>query len=306
MRRLDNVDIRLLRVFVALVEAGGFSDAQIALNLSQSTLSTHLADLEKRVGGPLCVRARKSFRLTDLGRATYEATRKLLADIEDFRYRIATVNGRLTGRLRLGVVDGVITSRELGLQHAMNRMLKPDFDVFIDLIQATPLELEQAVAEGGRDVVIGPFSQRAPGVVYKPICREQNSLYCGRHHPLFAILWIMRLNSAQIERARLSVRGYRQLDDLYRIGHPKAAASVLQMEAQAMLILSGQFVGFLPHHMAAPWIARDEMRAIQMERYAFISQHFVAYRQTESERPLIRTFVSALDEHLQHNPPDPV
>ena len=51
MRRLDNIDLRLLRVFVVLADANGFSDAQITLNLSQSTLSTHLAELEKRVGG---------------------------------------------------------------------------------------------------------------------------------------------------------------------------------------------------------------------------------------------------------------
>ena len=48
----------------------------------------------------------------------------------------------------------------------------------------------------------------------------------------------------ELEQSRLSVRGYRQLDDLYRIGHPKAAASVLQMEAQSMMILSGRFTDF--------------------------------------------------------------
>lgn len=35
MRRLDNIDLRLLRVFVVLADAGGFSEAQITLNLSQ-------------------------------------------------------------------------------------------------------------------------------------------------------------------------------------------------------------------------------------------------------------------------------
>ena len=50
LRRLDNIDLRLLRVFVVLADAGGFADAQITLNLSQSTLSTHLAGLEKRIG----------------------------------------------------------------------------------------------------------------------------------------------------------------------------------------------------------------------------------------------------------------
>ncbi|WP_421914147.1 helix-turn-helix domain-containing protein [Mesorhizobium sp.] len=57
MRRLDNIDIRLLRVFVALADSGGFADAQITLNLSQPTLSTHLAELEKRIGAQLPSRA---------------------------------------------------------------------------------------------------------------------------------------------------------------------------------------------------------------------------------------------------------
>jgi DNA-binding transcriptional LysR family regulator len=63
LRRLDNIDLRLLRVFVAVVEAHGFSEAQFALNLSASTLSTHLAALERKLGGRLCDRGRGGFRL---------------------------------------------------------------------------------------------------------------------------------------------------------------------------------------------------------------------------------------------------
>ena len=35
---------------MTLVESGGFAEAQIALNLSTSTLSTHLATLERKLG----------------------------------------------------------------------------------------------------------------------------------------------------------------------------------------------------------------------------------------------------------------
>jgi len=65
----------LLRVFAALAEAGSFPAAQTALNLSQSTLSTHIANLMRRIGEPLCVCGRKGFRLTPAGEATLAATR---------------------------------------------------------------------------------------------------------------------------------------------------------------------------------------------------------------------------------------
>src|ERR1700684_1742430 len=106
VRRLDTIDLRLLRVFIALVDANGFPGAQITLNLSPSTLSMHLADLEKRIGGQLCVRGRKPFRLTELGHATYEAASALFRDIDTFRARVGAASLRLTGRLRLGVGRG--------------------------------------------------------------------------------------------------------------------------------------------------------------------------------------------------------
>ena len=292
MRRLDNIDLRLLRVFVALVEANGFAGAQIVLNLSQSTLSTHLSELEKRIGGQLCLRRRKVFQLTEIGQATYAAACKLFADIEEFQHRIGAAAGKLTGRLRIGIVDSVITCPELGLQSAVSRLVDDNADIFIDLVLATPQELEQAVADGRRDIVIGPFAQKAPGVVYRPVYQEPHMLYCGQGHSLFA-LKDDAIGLAQIESARLSVRGYRHLDDLFRIGHPKAAASVINMEAQSMLILSGRYIGFLPCHVAEQYVLEGKMRAIKPGQYTFSSQHSVAFRQTDGRVPLVKAFLDA-------------
>ena len=58
---LGESDIRLLRVFVALVEAGGLARAQGSLNLSLSTMSGYLTQLETRLGANLCVRGRRGF-----------------------------------------------------------------------------------------------------------------------------------------------------------------------------------------------------------------------------------------------------
>ncbi len=48
MRRLDNIDLRLLRGVHGHRRFRRLSDAQVALNLSQSTLSTHLSRPWKR------------------------------------------------------------------------------------------------------------------------------------------------------------------------------------------------------------------------------------------------------------------
>ena len=289
MRHLDNIDLRLLRVFATLVEAGSFSNALIALNLSQSTLSTHLAALEKILGGVLFLRGRRGFRLTPFGEETYAAARQLFADIDSFRQRIGAYNGELVGRLRIGIVDGVVSNPHLGLQTAINRFVTLGSDVFLDLTLGTPSELEQAIADGQRDVVVGPLSQKAPNLTYVPVHTEEHLLYCGPGHPLYDAEPVM-ITRQLIEGARFSVRGYRYLDDLYRVEHPRASGSVNHMEAQVMLILSGRFIGFLPTHIGE----REELRALKPEIYRFSSLHVAAYRTEDGERPLVRAFLDAL------------
>jgi DNA-binding transcriptional LysR family regulator len=293
MRRLDNIDLRLLRVFVTLVESRGFADAQIALNLSQSTLSTHLTALERKLGGTLCERGRRGFRLTEFGEATYSSARQLFVDIDSFHGRLGRDRNNLTGRLRIGVVDGVVTSADLGLQGALSRYRAYAPDVFLDLSLGTPGELERAVTEGTRDVVIGPMSQKAPGLTYVPYHREPHALYCGSRHPLFDRT-DAEIGPDEIEQCSFSVRGYLHFDDLYRANHPRPAGTVMHMEAQVMMILSGHFIGFLPRHIGDDWAGRGLMRAVKPTIYSFSSQHFVVVKTSEGDRPLIQAFVEEL------------
>ena len=50
LTNLSDIDLKLLRVFVAVAEAQGVSAAQETLLMNQSTISTHLASLETRLG----------------------------------------------------------------------------------------------------------------------------------------------------------------------------------------------------------------------------------------------------------------
>lgn len=293
MRRLDNIDLRLLRVFVVLAEEGGFHDAQIALNLSQSTLSTHLAALERKLGGQLCERGRAGFRLTPFGEATLAAAKRLFEDVDAFHGRIGRDQRRLVGRLRVGIVDGVVTNPQLGLQTALARYMDYASEVFVDLELGTPLVLERALMDGARDVVVGPFSQKVPGISYIPLHREPQALYCGQGHPLFE-LPTREIGHARIEEALFSVRRYRHLDDLYRVNHPRASGAVVQMEAQVMMILSGRFIGYLPRHIGEDWVARGRMRVLRPESYGFDSVHFAATRRLKGEQPLVDAFIREL------------
>ena len=116
--RLSDIDFRLLRIFVAVVESGSFSIAATRLNVSESTVSSHMSDLERRLGMRLCERGRAGFRLTEDGEDVYRATTDLLEEATRFRDRLSTLRSPLGGTLKLGLPDSIVTHGGSGLVNA--------------------------------------------------------------------------------------------------------------------------------------------------------------------------------------------
>ena len=106
---LDAADFRLLRVFVTVVERGGFAAAEVPLGLSLSTISGQMKALETRLGLTLCTRGRAGFRLTEAGEAVYAEARQLIAASQGFSNRIAGLKDRLAGPVHIGTLDATIT-----------------------------------------------------------------------------------------------------------------------------------------------------------------------------------------------------
>ena len=107
---MSKADLHLLYVFCRVAEARGFSSAQIILNVSASTISRQIADLETRLGMRLCQRGRKGFRLTDKGKAVYAASHKLFSALDQFSETVDGMRGK-TG----WPIDGG-SHRQLGFQ----------------------------------------------------------------------------------------------------------------------------------------------------------------------------------------------
>lgn len=301
MRRLGSVDLRLLRIFTTIVDCNGFSNAQVALGLSQSTLSTHMASLEAVLGSRLCQRGRRGFKLTRSGEETYRAAVELFRSIDAFEGRMSRVHGRETERLRVGVIDTVATAAEFSLAEAIGAFARETQGVHLDLSTLPQEQLERAVAEGRCDVTIGPMSRSLPKLEYVDLSVERHFLYCGRGHPWFGRTdgEITQKNFAGV---RFSVRAYRYFDDVYRLGHARVGASVSSMEAQEVMILSGAFVGFLPEHRGAEWVARDAMRAVRPSVWSDRSRFSIAYDAASERRTIKRAFVSCLLASVAERP----
>jgi LysR family transcriptional regulator, transcriptional activator for bauABCD operon len=80
------------------------------------------------------------------------------------------------------------------------------------------------------------------------------------------------------------------------IGHRGAEATVETMEAQLILILSGEFIGYLPAHYAEAWAARGELRCLDDGTFSYGSAFYAVSQSAGTENPLVRRFLSVLAE----------
>lgn len=134
--QVHDPDLHLLRLFVTVVEAGGFSAAQGVLGLSQPTISQRMAQLEARLGYRLCSRGKGGFRLTEKGELLLEAARGLLLNIEQFRQQANGVAGRLLGTVRIGMAENQDKAVSLKLAAAIAAFRRREESVQLELVSA--------------------------------------------------------------------------------------------------------------------------------------------------------------------------
>lgn len=257
--RLSAADIRALKVFRAVVEHGGFTGAQLALSMSQSTISFQIKALEQRLGFSLCRRGRRGFALTDQGNAVYEYSHSLTSALSSFERQLGELRSRATGVLRVGIVDATVTDTVLGLDDVIDQFIRSASEVDLRITIGSPEQLIADIAKGGIDCAISPRIKPLPGYSQEEFHYEINSLYCSERHPLFGKEVVTR---ADVEAAEVVVRPYANRSELQHIPDATVGAYASNIEAQTMYVLSGHFLGYLPDHMTAALRQMNRLRAL--------------------------------------------
>ena len=291
---LADVDLRLLRVFNAIVQANGFSAAEEALGMTQATISVHMRNLEGRLGVRLCERGRGGFFLTEAGRQVHSATLDLFGSLQRFHGAVADARGDLTGDLTFGTVDAMATNGKLSLDRAMAAFSAraPRVRLFIDI--ASPQDLARGLLTGRYQVALMPTEQPPAKMEAVELFRERQNLYCGRGHSLFATA------DADLTNDRLAAQpfaGRSYMVEAARCGIAfEQQAVTAHMEGTLLLLLSGAYVGFLPDHFAAAHVASGRLRTLAADRVSFNDTFHIVYprnRPTRAVELLVETIMAA-------------
>ncbi len=99
--------IRQMEYIVALDDKKSFIDAAERCNVTQSTLSAGIKELENIMEQPLFIRGRKNITLTALGEDTAELSRRILNATDRMMARAQDSKSPLSGTLRLGIIPTI-------------------------------------------------------------------------------------------------------------------------------------------------------------------------------------------------------
>ena len=96
-----------LRLFISVVDAGGFSAAGEALGVSTSVVSRQIAALEAELGVRLLKRSTRTVELTEAGTNYLKRVRRLLFELEDANKSLKAPATAAVGKLRIAAPTAI-------------------------------------------------------------------------------------------------------------------------------------------------------------------------------------------------------
>jgi|SRR5690625_955247 len=167
----DSYRLEWLTSFLAVVDVGGFAAAAEHTYRSQPRISSHVADLERRLGAVLFDRRERPVRLTEAGVAFLEHARRALADIEAGEASVQAVIGVLRGRVSLGCYPSVGAAFVPELLAAFAEAYP---EVSVTLREGTATELLEDLQTGAADLAIRPAlpAPRSSSILHHTLWEE--------------------------------------------------------------------------------------------------------------------------------------
>lgn len=262
-RPITEYDLRLLRIFISVVEHGGFAAAENALGITRSTISVHMSNLETRMKLKLCLRGRGGFSLTQDGQSVYRAVLNLFQSIDDFGLIVATLGKELSGELVILCADQLDDKRQQKIAEVIAIINENSPNLHIVLDGDSISSIEKLLLKDKAHIGIYPGYQQIEGLNYLPLASENVYLCCSKSHPFFNKVdtQISAKDLAKVPAIHpgidIDIAGKQQLQKL------NLSARAYQFDMRKAMILSGKYLGFMSQSYIQQELNNGDVRLIQ-------------------------------------------
>src|ERR1700744_2478585 len=178
-RMAERLTLRQLHAFVALAEAGGFTQAAARLQTSQSNLSVAIRALEETIGTRLFDRQTRHVVMTTTAADLLPHVKRILAELSQLVEGMADQGQTATVRIAaIPALAGELLPRLLGLVD-----IKP-FNARVEILDGTRPDVLGAVRSGLADFGILIGHATPSDLQAHPFLKQDMMLVCLSDHPL--------------------------------------------------------------------------------------------------------------------------
>jgi len=290
---VTDYDLRLLRIFRAVVECGGFSAAESELGITRSTISVHMSNLEKRMKLKLCVRGRSGFSLTEAGQTVYHAVMSLNESLIDFSYLVDSLGKELSGELVILCADQLDDKRQEKLAEVIQLLHDASPGLHLVLDGDSVHNIERALLRDKAHAGLFPCYQKVEGLQYEPVSSEPIFLCCAQQHPLFSE------DDRNIDESKLaSMPAIHPGIDIDIVGREQLkklnlAARAYQFDTRKAMVLSGRYLGYLPQSYIEEELAQETIRIILAESMSYQFELSLVCKRTPREAGKVQLLTDA-------------
>jgi LysR family transcriptional regulator, nitrogen assimilation regulatory protein len=164
------MDLRQLRYFVGIVQAGSQSRAADQLHVTQSAISHHLASLEAELKRELVTRGPKGVLLTEAGNLLYRHAEAILRHIESVKQEVMSALDVPSGRVSIGFPIALVDI--LGYELFM-RIRSAYPQILLHVTDANSVLLRERLVNGRLDVAVLFTGQPERGLAVEPLLLEE-------------------------------------------------------------------------------------------------------------------------------------
>jgi LysR family transcriptional regulator, regulator for metE and metH len=284
------LEIRHLRLVVAVVEEGGLTRAGERLNLTQSALSHQLRQIEESLGVSLFTRAKKRMVLTDAGEELVQKARQILAEMSDLESNLRDRALGRRGTLRLAT--HCYTCYEW-LPPLLKRFYRSHPNVDVQITADATADPLAALCKGQIDLAILSGDVEEPNVDTFELFTDELLLLVAPTHPLAAKKYVTH---ADFAGEHLLLYSPPAENHFYRhyLAHAAAPPQNVTVIKLTEAILSMVRAG-LGVTVAAHWAVADELRTgrlagVRISKEGFHRQWRAAVR--TSQRRMVRDYIA--------------
>lgn len=173
--------LKQLEYLTALAETEHFAHAADLCNVTPSTLSVGIRDLEAVLGIAVAERTKRHVLITPIGREIAERARVLLRDAEDIMELAATQRRPMTGDMRLGAIP---TISPYLLPRALPAVESAYPDLRLYLREEQTAVLLKRLRDGEIDVALIALPFETESLTVRTLFDDAFMFACSATHPL--------------------------------------------------------------------------------------------------------------------------